>query len=124
MPKLHSPIQILRIFDEAKAKDHYVGFLGFKIDWEHRFGDNSPVFMQISKDDCVIQMSEHCGDGCPGASMHVRVNSLDEFIRALNEKKYKYSKPGVVDTDWGLRESVIPDPFGNKIVFFEPKASG
>jgi hypothetical protein len=28
---------ILRIFDEAKAKGFYVDFLGFKIDWEHRF---------------------------------------------------------------------------------------
>ncbi len=29
---------ILRIFDEAKAKEFYVGFLGFKVDWEHRPG--------------------------------------------------------------------------------------
>ena len=29
-------IPILRIFDEAKAREFYVGFLGFKIDWEHR----------------------------------------------------------------------------------------
>ena len=28
---------ILRIFDEAKAKEFYVAFLGFKVDWEHRF---------------------------------------------------------------------------------------
>jgi hypothetical protein len=24
---------ILRIFDEAKAKEFYIGFLGFKADW-------------------------------------------------------------------------------------------
>ena len=28
---------ILRIFDEAKAREFYVDFLGFKVDWEHRF---------------------------------------------------------------------------------------
>jgi catechol 2,3-dioxygenase-like lactoylglutathione lyase family enzyme len=28
---------ILRIFDEAKAKEFYVEFLGFRVDWEHRF---------------------------------------------------------------------------------------
>ena len=28
---------ILRIFDESKAKEFYLGFLGFKLDWEHRF---------------------------------------------------------------------------------------
>jgi hypothetical protein len=26
---------ILRIFDEAKARELYVDFLGFTIDWEH-----------------------------------------------------------------------------------------
>jgi len=30
-------IPLLRIFDVAKAKEFYVGFLGFAIDWEHRF---------------------------------------------------------------------------------------
>ena len=28
---------ILRIFDEAKAKEFCVDFLGFTIDWMHRF---------------------------------------------------------------------------------------
>ena len=28
---------ILRIFDEAKAKEFYVDFLGFSVDWEHRY---------------------------------------------------------------------------------------
>ena len=27
---------ILRILDETKAKQFYIDFLGFKIDWEHR----------------------------------------------------------------------------------------
>jgi catechol 2,3-dioxygenase-like lactoylglutathione lyase family enzyme len=28
---------ILRIFDDAKAREFYVGYLGFEVDWEHRF---------------------------------------------------------------------------------------
>lgn len=39
---------ILRIFDEAKAREFYVDFLGFKVDWEHRFGENFPLYMQVS----------------------------------------------------------------------------
>ncbi len=35
--KLGHPIPILRIFDEAKAEEFYLDFLGFKLDWEHRF---------------------------------------------------------------------------------------
>ncbi|MBA4160284.1 MAG: VOC family protein, partial [Gemmatimonadetes bacterium] len=37
---------ILRIFDEAKAKEFYVAFLGFTVDWEHRFEDDLPLYLQ------------------------------------------------------------------------------
>ena len=30
-------IPILRIFDPGKAKEFYVDYLGFAVDWEHRF---------------------------------------------------------------------------------------
>src|SRR5262245_43479470 len=42
-------IPILRIFAVDKAKEFYVDFLGFAIDWEHRFGDNFPLYAQISR---------------------------------------------------------------------------
>ena len=121
MMQLHTPIPILRIFDEAKAKDHYVGFLGFQVDWEHRFGDNFPVYMQVSRDACILQLSEHHGDACPGAAVHIQTTGLDEFVRTLVEKNYKYSKPGVEEMPWGNRQTQIADPFGNKLIFFEPK---
>jgi hypothetical protein len=35
-------IPILRIFSIGKAKEFYVDFLGFTIDWEHRFEDKAP----------------------------------------------------------------------------------
>jgi hypothetical protein len=37
MPGAFQAIPIFRIFDVAKAKEFYVGFLGFQVDWEHRF---------------------------------------------------------------------------------------
>jgi catechol 2,3-dioxygenase-like lactoylglutathione lyase family enzyme len=49
---------ILRIFDEAKAREFYIDFLGFKLDWEHRFeGGDFPVYMQVSLGDCVLHLS-------------------------------------------------------------------
>ncbi len=30
-------VPILRILDVEKAKESYVGFLGFTVDWEHLF---------------------------------------------------------------------------------------
>ena len=32
---------ILRIFDVAKADEFYLGYLGFAVDWDHRFDDNA-----------------------------------------------------------------------------------
>ena len=36
-------IPILRIFDVAKARQFYLGFLGFRVDWEHHFGESTPA---------------------------------------------------------------------------------
>lgn len=39
---------LIRIFDESKAKEFYVEFLGFNIDFEHRDSDDAPLYMQVS----------------------------------------------------------------------------
>ena len=43
-------IPILRIFDLAKAKEFYVDYLGFSVEWEHRFEENTPAYLQIVRD--------------------------------------------------------------------------
>jgi len=119
--ELYPPIPVLRIFDEQLALKHYVEFLGFTVDWTHRFGANFPIFMQISRGDCVIQLSEHHGDACPGASLRIRVDGLDELQRSLAQQDYKYAKPGVpIDKPWADRELELGDPFGNRLTFYEP----
>ncbi len=46
-----SVVPILRIFDVAKADEFYQGYLGFKVDWDHRFDDNAPLYRQVSRGD-------------------------------------------------------------------------
>ena len=41
-------VPILRIFDKAKTLEFYRDWLGFNIDWEHRFEENLPLYMQVS----------------------------------------------------------------------------
>ncbi|MBX2869112.1 MAG: VOC family protein [Acidiferrobacterales bacterium] len=108
---------ILRIFNESKAKEFYLEFLGFKIDWKHRFGEGLPLYMQISKDDCVIHLSEHHGDCCPGASVRIETNELEKYQEDLSEKHYEYSRPGIEEMPWGSKDMSISDPFGNKLTF-------
>ncbi|MGB6996793.1 MAG: glyoxalase superfamily protein, partial [Pseudolabrys sp.] len=41
-------VPVFRIFSLDKAQEFYLDFLGFKVDWEHRFAPDLPVYMQVS----------------------------------------------------------------------------
>lgn len=115
---------ILRIFDEAKALAFYVDFLGFKVDWQHRFEANFPLYLQVSLGECVLHLSEHHGDASPGAAVRVQAQGVDAYQQRLLDKAYRYAKPEVENTPWGSREMSIKDPFGNRIVFVEEDVAG
>ena len=117
--KLSNTIPILRILDETKAREFYVGFLSFSIDWEHRFDDNFPLYLQASRDHCIIHLSEHHGDCNPGGAIRIETSEIDNINHELLQKHYKYAKPEVEQTSWKTREMKIIDPFGNRLIFFE-----
>ena len=125
-PEVKSGVQferacpILRIFDEAQAKEFYVEFLGFTIDWEHRFGDNFPLYCQISRGNLTLHLSGHHGDSSPGSSVFVTMKKLRDLHAELTAKDYKHAKPGIVEQYWGI-EMKITDPFNNTIRFCENK---
>ena len=108
---------ILRIFDEAKAREFYIDFLGFKVDWEHRFEPGLPLYLQISKGGCVLHLSEHHGDCSPGAAMRIETDELEAFQQQLLAKNYKNARPGIEDTPWESRDMSVSDPFGNRLTF-------
>jgi uncharacterized glyoxalase superfamily protein PhnB len=112
-------IPILRIFSIEKAMEFYVGYLGFKIDWEHRFDDNAPLYMQVSLGTLVLHLTEHHGDGCPGATVFVKVTGLDEYHKELSSKNYRYLRPGIGIEPWNAKGMTVIDPFGNRIRFNE-----
>ena len=115
---LHSVVPILRSYDEGKAREFYVDWLGFKVDWEHRFAPDAPLYMQISRGNCVIHLSEHHGDGTPGSVVRIRVDGLEDYLAELQTRPYKNYRPGLQDQDWGAREMVVQDGAGNRLVFF------
>jgi len=112
-------IPIFRIFDVEKAKEFYVEYLGFKVDWEHRFEANSPLYMQVSLGDFVLHLSEHYGDGCPGSTVFVKVTGLEDYHKELTAKNYKYLRPGIEVAPWQAKCVNVIDPFGNRIRFNE-----
>ena len=114
---------ILRIFDEARAREFYVGFLGFKIDWEHRFDPGLPLYLQVSRGGCVLHLSEHHGDCSPGAAMRIETADLDGLLAELLAKAYKFARPGIEETPWGSRDLSVKDPFGNRLTFTSTSAA-
>jgi uncharacterized glyoxalase superfamily protein PhnB len=114
-------IPILRIFDYKKMTEFYVDWLGFNIDWEHRFEENSPVYVQVSKDNIVFHLSEHHGDSTPGAQVFLWCSGLKQYHDELIGKKYKYNRPGMEETFYGSWSMQVHDPFGNRISFNEKR---
>jgi catechol 2,3-dioxygenase-like lactoylglutathione lyase family enzyme len=113
---LAAPIPILRIFDEAKARAFYLDFLGFREDWSHRFEPGLPLYLQVSRDGCVLHLSEHHGDCCPGAALRIATEGLDDFHAELTGKDYGYARPAIEEVPWG-RDMAVADPFGNRLIF-------
>lgn len=114
-------IPILRMFDIGRAKEFYVDYLGFTWDWEHRFGDNFPLYAQVSRGELVLHLSEHHGDGTPGSAVYVETGGVRELHAELAGKDYRYLKPGVEEDEIGTCLTLI-DPFGNTLRLNEPPA--
>jgi uncharacterized glyoxalase superfamily protein PhnB len=112
-------IPIVRIFDVAKAKDFYAGFLGFTIDWEHHFAENTPAYIQVSRAGLTLHLSEHHGDACPGSTVFVWMQGIEDFHREITSKGYKYLRPGLETTFYDSKCVEVIDPFGNRIRFNE-----
>ena len=120
MPALGPVRPVLRMFDEAKAREFYVDFLGFAVAFEHRFGANFPLYMGVTKAGSTLHLSEHHGDACPGTHVRIGCDAVADFARELAAKSYRYAKPGAPETTaWGTREFTVADPFGNRLTFVE-----
>lgn len=110
------PIPILRMFDETKAREFYLDFLGFSIEFEHRFEADLPLYLGISRNGLQLHLSEHHGDANPGSTIFVPMQNIELLRDELLGKRYGYGRPDIVEQDWGKVLEVY-DPFGNRIRF-------
>ncbi|WP_345055855.1 glyoxalase superfamily protein [Hymenobacter glaciei] len=112
---------ILRIFDHAKAIEFYIDWLGFTLDWEHRPAD-APAYLQISRGDITLHLSEHHGDCSPGARVFIDdFLYLEAFHTQLLDRPYKFNRPGldIPFYDPTALEMTVIDPFSNRLTFVE-----
>jgi len=109
---------ILRMFDVERTKAFYTNFLGGKIDWEHRFEPELPLYMQVSLGDVRLHLSEHYGDASPGAAVRIEVSDIIALHQGLISQSAPFSRPGLERTSWGTEEVTVTDPSGNRLVFY------
>jgi catechol 2,3-dioxygenase-like lactoylglutathione lyase family enzyme len=112
---------VLRIFDVAKAREFYVDWLGFSINWEHQFDKDMPYYISITRDDIEIHLTEHYGDATPGSKVFITCTNIETFHKEIAAKKYKYYKPAVKEAFYEAWCMDITDPFGNRLSFNEYK---
>ena len=123
MTGFQPPIPILRSFDEKMARALYIDFLGFTVQFEHRFGAGAPLYMGIERDGCVLQLSEHFGHGTPGTFVRIEVPDVERdlsnvktgianFITSYNELRQELNFQLNVDPTSGApdEDAVL---FGN-----------
>ena len=114
-------VPILRSLSEAEASDFYLRYLGFEVVFEHRFAPDLPLYMGLRRGDCDLHVSEHHGDAAPGSAVRIRVGDIEAFHTEITERGHPRLRPGIVDQSWGDREVMLNDPFGNRLIFWQPK---
>ncbi|MGB4780041.1 glyoxalase superfamily protein [Microbacterium sp.] len=112
-------IPVLGIQDESLARAFYLDYLGFAVEWEHRFEPGLPLYMRVRRAETLLDLSEHHGDGVPGTTAWIPVASAAAFHADISEKPYPRLRPGIDrDVPGGPTIEVI-DPFGNHLRFCE-----
>jgi catechol 2,3-dioxygenase-like lactoylglutathione lyase family enzyme len=104
--------------DYDTAIDFYIDFLGFRIDWEHRFEPNGPIYMQISKNGLVLHLSESKRFE-KNVIAFVETKNISGFHKELQERNPTRRIPDIEQTKWKTLQLEIEDPFGNLLRFNE-----
>ena len=112
---------ILRIFDEGQARRFYVDYLGFTTSWEHRFEEKAPLYTEVRRGSCVLHLSMHHGDACPGAALRIPCPDPGILLEELRGRPHPGQRPRLLDVPWGPPELSLLDPFGNRLVFHQKK---
>lgn len=113
-------VPVLRIPDEQSARAFYLDYLGFEIEWKHRFESDLPLYARIRRGNTVLDLSEHHGDGTPGTVVWVPIADLSAFHAELSARPNARLRPGIDPHAPGGPTLTVVDPWGNALRFCEP----
>lgn len=108
-------IPVFFIFNYTTTIEFYVDWLGFQIDWEHRFDENCAIYIQVSLGNTVLHLSDYYKDVSAGGMAFIECEGLEAYHKILTEKQGKFKCPILVN---GACMTIV-DPFTNQLVFSE-----
>lgn len=114
-------VPVLRSFDEERMRACYLDWLGFTLDWEHRFEPGLPLYCQLSREGTRLHLSEHHGDGTPGTVLWIPVRDIAALHDELNAHPRRLMRPGIDPDGPGGPTLTVLDPFGNALRFAQPE---
>jgi catechol 2,3-dioxygenase-like lactoylglutathione lyase family enzyme len=117
--KFGSIVPLLRMFDIPATRAFYVDYMGFGVDFEHRFEPELPLYMQVSRGACRLHLTQHHGDCCPGSAVRIDCDDVLGLHTELVGKAYNFLRPGVQSPLWGGTELTLIAPAGNRLVFVQ-----
>lgn len=115
--QLGTAVPVLRVQDGASAVTFYTRVLGFTCLWEHRFEADLPLYARVRRDDALLDLSEHHGDGTPGAVVWIDVRDVTALRAELAPRLEPRQRPAVEDDAPGGPTLSVLDPFGNTLRF-------
>ncbi|CAM3704215.1 glyoxalase superfamily protein [Tsukamurella strandjordii] len=110
-------IPVLRMFERDQALAFYTGYLGFTVEWEHRFEPELPAYVEVRPGDVVLHLSEHFGDGSPNSVAWIPIRDVAAFHAELAAHRHPRSRPGLDPDGPGGPTVTVTDPSGNQLRF-------
>ena len=122
-PGISPGVPVLRVMSAAQALPFYLDYLGFALDWEHRFEPGLPLYVQVSRSAAVLHLSEHHGDGAPNSVVWFPVHDVSALHKELLARPNAPVRPGIdPDAPGGPTLQVIA-PYGTVRRFAQPSSA-
>lgn len=112
-------LPVLRVQDEALVNEFYLDYLGFSVEWEHRFEPDLPLYLRIRRGETLLDLSQHHGDGTPGTVVWISIGNAKSFLADISSRSNRRLRPGIDRKAPGGPTVEIADPFGNRLRFCE-----
>jgi catechol 2,3-dioxygenase-like lactoylglutathione lyase family enzyme len=116
-PQIKPGVPVLRVMSVEHALPFYTDYLGFRVDFTHQFEPGTPVYVQVSRSQAMLHLSEHHGDGSPHGVVWFPVADVHGLRKELLARPNAPMRPGIDTEAPGGPTLEVIDPYGNVLRF-------